>query len=229
MGKFRRASVDSFPASSASVAAVNPKMAESDAAQPALKITITVRIIKSFEYRTAKNLVLHGAAHATPDAPDATFTLETTVAELKQICKKAVVTQPGWKPYQNVALDTMKLYFFAHGQKVPVARQDGTVVRSLTFIRGRPPILLSILTRTICLWTIPRLLGRLAWETRLKSPSSTAKRTRPTRLTQIQNGDGRKRNSTFSWDPLIRAGRLLCYHSSTLDVINGPHRLLALI
>jgi len=29
----------------------------------------------------------------------------------------AVQTQPGWKPYRNVALDTMKLYTKAHGAK----------------------------------------------------------------------------------------------------------------
>jgi len=67
---------------------------------------LTLRIIKSFEYRTEKSLVLHDV------------NLETsTVGRLKEIAKETIQTQPGWKPYRTVSLDTMKLYTKAHGAK----------------------------------------------------------------------------------------------------------------
>ncbi|KAG5634345.1 hypothetical protein H0H81_002331 [Sphagnurus paluster] len=75
-------------------------------AKPKTSATITVRIIKSFEYRTERSLVLHE------------INLETcTAGQLKDIARKAVLTQPGWKPYRNVNLDTLKLYTKAHGAK----------------------------------------------------------------------------------------------------------------
>ncbi|KAG6868998.1 hypothetical protein C0993_005656 [Termitomyces sp. T159_Od127] len=78
--------------------------------RPKSSATLTVRIIKSFQYRTERSLVLHE------------LNLEvTTVADLKTIARNAVLTQPGWKPYRSVALDTLKLYTKAHGAK---ARPD---------------------------------------------------------------------------------------------------------
>ncbi|KDQ59401.1 hypothetical protein JAAARDRAFT_205458 [Jaapia argillacea MUCL 33604] len=76
-------------------------------ALPRTSATLTLRIIKSFEYRTERNLVLHNVNLET-----------TTVARLKDLARQAVVTQPGWKPYRNVVLDTMKLYTKAHGAKM---------------------------------------------------------------------------------------------------------------
>ncbi|KAF9451231.1 hypothetical protein P691DRAFT_773327 [Macrolepiota fuliginosa MF-IS2] len=75
-------------------------------AQPKSSATLTVRIIKSFEFRTEKSLVLHGINLET-----------TTVGQLKEIARQAVQTQPGWKPYRNASLDTLKLYTKAHGAK----------------------------------------------------------------------------------------------------------------
>ncbi|RDB24195.1 hypothetical protein Hypma_008868 [Hypsizygus marmoreus] len=75
-------------------------------AQPKTSATLTVRIIKSFEYRTERSLILHD------------LNLETcTVGQLKDIARQAVQTQPPWKPYRNVTLDTLKLYTKAHGAK----------------------------------------------------------------------------------------------------------------
>ncbi|KAF5386632.1 hypothetical protein D9615_001769 [Tricholomella constricta] len=84
-------------------------------ARPKTSATLTVRIIKSFEYRTERSLVLHEV------------NLETcTVGQLKDIARKAVLTQSGWKPYRNVTLGssmpvfngyTLKLYTKAHGSK----------------------------------------------------------------------------------------------------------------
>lgn len=68
--------------------------------------TITVRVIKSFEYRTERSLVLHELDLQ-----------KTTVGELKNIAKQAVKSGPGWKAYRNVDLDTLKLYTKAHGAK----------------------------------------------------------------------------------------------------------------
>ncbi|PPQ65106.1 hypothetical protein CVT24_003067 [Panaeolus cyanescens] len=74
--------------------------------RPKTDATLTIRIIKSFRFRTERNLVLH---HVN--------LYETTVGQLKEMAKQAVATQPGWKPYRTVQLDTMKLYTQAHGAK----------------------------------------------------------------------------------------------------------------
>ncbi|KAG6865875.1 hypothetical protein C0991_010956 [Blastosporella zonata] len=74
--------------------------------RPKSSATLTVRIIKSFQYRTERSLVLHN------------LDLEhTTVAHLKDTAQNAVQTQSGWKPYRTVTLDTIKLYTKAHGAK----------------------------------------------------------------------------------------------------------------
>ncbi|KAI0781292.1 hypothetical protein BD413DRAFT_504193 [Trametes elegans] len=75
-------------------------------AVPKTDATLTVRVIKSFEYRTEKSLVLHHLNLET-----------TTVSELKEMARQAIQTQPGWKPYRNLTLDTIKLYTKAHGAK----------------------------------------------------------------------------------------------------------------
>ncbi|KAF8212522.1 cytoplasmic protein [Mycena galopus ATCC 62051] len=95
----------------------------SNTARPKTSATLTVRIIKSFEFRTEKSLVLHN------------INLETTTAgELKNLARAgtksarpspfspvllilAISNQSGWKPYRNVVLDTLKLYTKAHGAK----------------------------------------------------------------------------------------------------------------
>jgi len=74
--------------------------------RPKTSATLTLRIIKSFEYRTEKSLVLHDVDLET-----------TTVGRLKEVTKETIQAQPGWKPYRTVKLDTMKLYTKAHGAK----------------------------------------------------------------------------------------------------------------
>jgi len=75
-------------------------------AVPRTEATITVRVIKSFEYRTERSLVLRK------------LNLEaTTVGGLKEIVRQAVQTGPAWRPYRNAVLDTLKLYTKAHGAK----------------------------------------------------------------------------------------------------------------
>ncbi|KAI0637341.1 hypothetical protein C8Q77DRAFT_1097119 [Trametes polyzona] len=75
-------------------------------AVPKTDATLTVRVIKSFEYRTEKSLVLHHLNLET-----------TTVGQLKETVRQAIQTQPAWKPYRNTTLDTIKLYTKAHGAK----------------------------------------------------------------------------------------------------------------
>ncbi|KAH6918871.1 hypothetical protein BKA70DRAFT_1248524 [Coprinopsis sp. MPI-PUGE-AT-0042] len=75
-------------------------------ARPKTSATITVRIIKSFKFRTEKSLVLHNTDLTT-----------ITVGQLKEIARQAIQTQAGWKPYRNAQLDTLKLYTKAHGAK----------------------------------------------------------------------------------------------------------------
>ncbi|KAI1788450.1 hypothetical protein LXA43DRAFT_1025199 [Ganoderma leucocontextum] len=73
---------------------------------PKTDATLTVRVIKSFEYRTERSVVLH---HINLE--------ETTVGQLKEKVRQAIQTQPGWKPYRHAVLDTLKLYTKAHGAK----------------------------------------------------------------------------------------------------------------
>ncbi|KIM28899.1 hypothetical protein M408DRAFT_329318 [Serendipita vermifera MAFF 305830] len=75
-------------------------------AKPLSSATITVRVVKSFQYRVAKALVIN----------DLDLT-NTTVGDLKERVKKAIQTQAGWKPYKSLQLDTLKLYTKAHGAK----------------------------------------------------------------------------------------------------------------
>jgi len=75
-------------------------------ALPVTAATITVRVIKSFTYRTEKSLVLHNLNLET-----------TTVGDLKEHVRQVVLKTPGWKAYRTVTLDTLKLYTKAHGAK----------------------------------------------------------------------------------------------------------------
>ncbi|KDN51740.1 hypothetical protein RSAG8_00288, partial [Rhizoctonia solani AG-8 WAC10335] len=102
-------------------------------AVPLSTATITVRVIKSFEYRTEKSLVLHA------------LDLEhMTVGELKERVRNAVKTEPGWKAYRTVQLDTLKLYTKAHGAKTTnliinldhdewILEDDSAILASLGF------------------------------------------------------------------------------------------------
>lgn len=65
--------------------------------------TITVRCIRSFEYRTIKNHVFHNV--------DLT---KVTVGQLLGLMKSVVQTAPGWRPYRTVDFDSLKIYTHAH-------------------------------------------------------------------------------------------------------------------
>jgi len=76
-------------------------------ARPTTSAIITVRVIKSFEFRTERSIVLRDINLET-----------TTVGNLKEIARNVIQTQPGWKPYRSAHFDTLKLYMRAHGAKV---------------------------------------------------------------------------------------------------------------
>ncbi|KAJ3220589.1 hypothetical protein HK099_004162 [Clydaea vesicula] len=68
--------------------------------------TITVRLIKSFEFRTVKNIILKD------------LNLNTlTLKGLKTLIFEKIKTTSGLKPYLNVNFDTLKIYTKAHGSK----------------------------------------------------------------------------------------------------------------
>ena len=91
-------------------------MSDSLVVRPNGSATLTIRIIKSFTFRTERSLVLHNVNLVT-----------TTVTQLKEITKQSmlivfrhaiinyshtlsdVATQPGWKPYRNVVLGSFIL------------------------------------------------------------------------------------------------------------------------
>ncbi|KAI9203122.1 uncharacterized protein BJ171DRAFT_510932 [Polychytrium aggregatum] len=68
--------------------------------------TVTVRLIKSFDFRTFKNVVLHDVDLTT-----------TTTELLRQIVEEKIKMLPGMRPYHNHNFDTLKLYTKAHGSK----------------------------------------------------------------------------------------------------------------
>lgn len=65
--------------------------------------TITVRIIKSFEYRTIKNHVFRNLNLYT-----------TTSGQLLEQIKEIVKTEGAFRPYRTVEFDCLKIYTHAH-------------------------------------------------------------------------------------------------------------------
>ncbi|KAF7796523.1 hypothetical protein EIP86_007702 [Pleurotus ostreatoroseus] len=98
-------------------------------AVPRTSATLTIRIVKSFEFRTEKSLVLKNVNCET-----------TTVGQLKEMARQgtrgrgvfrallndsaAVQTQPGWKPYRNATLGT-PVPFLLHEIVHQSARRKG--------------------------------------------------------------------------------------------------------
>ncbi|KAJ1976164.1 hypothetical protein H4R34_004083 [Dimargaris verticillata] len=80
--------------------------------------TLTVRLIKSFEYRTFKNIVLRDVDFA-----------HTTAGELKARIQTEIHTASGMKPFRTVPYDTLKIYTKAHGAKM--ANQTNNLIINL--------------------------------------------------------------------------------------------------
>ncbi|KIL69508.1 hypothetical protein M378DRAFT_678122 [Amanita muscaria Koide BX008] len=75
-------------------------------ARPKSDATITIRVIKSFQFRTTRSLVMH---HVNLEI--------ITVGQLKENIRQVIQSQQAWKAYRNVQLDTIKLYTKAHSAK----------------------------------------------------------------------------------------------------------------
>ncbi|ODO06503.1 cytoplasmic protein [Cryptococcus wingfieldii CBS 7118] len=73
---------------------------------PISDATLTIRVIKSFEFRTQKSLVLQHLDLRT-----------LTVGALMEQVREQAKTAPGFKAYRALVLDTLKLYTVAHGHK----------------------------------------------------------------------------------------------------------------
>ncbi|KAJ2349916.1 hypothetical protein GGF43_004346 [Coemansia sp. RSA 2618] len=67
------------------------------------KVLITVRVIKSFEYRTSRNMVIPVDIKGS------------TIDQLKQQCQES--NDSKFKPFRTVKLDTLKIYTQAFGNK----------------------------------------------------------------------------------------------------------------
>ncbi|KAK9456601.1 hypothetical protein V1511DRAFT_494777 [Dipodascopsis uninucleata] len=74
--------------------------------RPATSAIITVRVIKSFEYRTERNLILKDVDLTT-----------LTVGDLLELVKNDITTQSAFRALRNVQYDTLKIYTKAHGSK----------------------------------------------------------------------------------------------------------------
>mmetsp|Transcript_23135 Transcript_23135/g.38066 ORF Transcript_23135/g.38066 Transcript_23135/m.38066 type:complete len:125 (-) Transcript_23135:211-585(-) len=66
---------------------------------------VTIRIIKSFQYRTIKNLVLHVDLS------------QTSTLELKRLVKSRIETDAAFLRFRGVDYDTLKIHTKAHGMK----------------------------------------------------------------------------------------------------------------
>nr|KAJ3420251.1 hypothetical protein HK105_005910 [Polyrhizophydium stewartii] len=92
-------------------------------------LILTVRVIKSFEYRTAKNLVLHNVspdmlvselkALATETGQWALAAALLTLGHVAAAADvaKEIKSSAAFRPYHNSTFDCLKLYFNAHGAK----------------------------------------------------------------------------------------------------------------
>lgn len=76
--------------------------------KPDTMATITVRLIKSFSYRTVKNHIFHNIDLTT-----------TTVAQLLEKAREIAKSGAGFRAYRTHAdlFDTVKVYTHAHGTK----------------------------------------------------------------------------------------------------------------
>ncbi|KAN0014523.1 hypothetical protein ACTFIU_000841 [Dictyostelium citrinum] len=66
---------------------------------------LIIRVIRSFEYRTIKNLILKD------------IDLNTNVSDFKKLVSEKIQTTPGFTPFKTKQYDSMKIFFVPHGQK----------------------------------------------------------------------------------------------------------------
>lgn len=77
-------------------------------------VTVTIRLIRSFEHRNIRNLVLHNVS------------LEQKVEDFTQTIRDRIKTTPSLPPpFRNFSFDTLKIEYHAYGAKTndPVINQ----------------------------------------------------------------------------------------------------------
>lgn len=81
---------------------------ETNVARPLTDAVITIRIIKSFEFRSMKAYVIKSLDLTT-----------TTISQLEERCRTEVKSNSSFRAFRSYAdqLDTLKLYTRAHGSK----------------------------------------------------------------------------------------------------------------
>jgi len=68
-------------------------------------ITVTIRVIRNFQYRTMRTLILRQ------------IPLHTTIANLRQQILHQIAEQDAFAPFRQMNLDTLKLYTKGQGMK----------------------------------------------------------------------------------------------------------------
>lgn len=93
-------------------------------------ISIVVRLIRNFEYRTVKNLVMRDVPTSAPTsfyiAPPLRFISPAmTIRELKHVCLERVKTDETFARFRAVSFDTIKKYTTFQGFKVRIINIRG--------------------------------------------------------------------------------------------------------
>jgi len=76
-----------------------------DEAPSSSKVVLTIYLVKSFEYRTMKTMVLKD------------IDLDMTASQLKELIDSNIQSQAAFLPYRNATLDTLRIMTKAHGAK----------------------------------------------------------------------------------------------------------------
>jgi hypothetical protein len=95
--------------------------------KPLTSATLTVRIVKSFEYRTQKALVLQGVDLTTETVGSLIEKcLQGTCArdDERELTRVEIKTRPGFKPYKNLHLGTYLSVPLAFGSRRTLRRRD---------------------------------------------------------------------------------------------------------
>ncbi|CAH1789961.1 unnamed protein product, partial [Owenia fusiformis] len=94
---------------------LQPRLVVMGDTNPSGGITLTIRLIRSFEHRNIKHLVCHN------------IDTSSTIEELMELINKDLKTKPGLPPpFRTFTFDTLKIEHKAHGAKTsdPIINRD---------------------------------------------------------------------------------------------------------
>eukprot|EP00026_Physarum_polycephalum_P018322 Phypoly_transcript_19867.p1 GENE.Phypoly_transcript_19867~~Phypoly_transcript_19867.p1 ORF type:complete len:128 (+),score=25.70 Phypoly_transcript_19867:168-551(+) len=72
---------------------------------PVTGVTLTIRLIKSFEYKNVKNMILHDVD------------LNWSLAHLQGVVLGKIQKEAAYLPFRNNKFDTFKIFYKAHANK----------------------------------------------------------------------------------------------------------------